>query len=589
MITNIKKINVLYNYIISHWRFLEKYDHVKKFELLYVLFLGSLTVFLEAVGLSILIPLLSFIENNGDLSLFKESSILSNYISIIFSKFNINISLMSLSIAAITAIIFRQLINYFNTIENERLKWKVNKRISVSIFKYIMASPLAYFQDVKSGHFLNIATNEANQTAAILRSYGAIWMTIMVIIAYGTLLLLTAPKVTVVVSIFLAIIALFLSNLMRINKKLSDISLKYRLSFHNFLSERFSAWRLITLSNTIEAEIENAKEINSNIFNNQIKLLKISGLIGLLFIPLASIFLLISLNLFVSVLDIELAVIMTFGLAFVRLMPVVLNFQSNINKLITYFPSYKYFEKIYIETYSRYKDSNHGEELKALKKDIIFKDVSFKYDGRKDYVFKKINFSIKAGSFISIIGHSGVGKSTLMDLVPRIIEPNDGTIFYDGIDIKNASLNSLRSKIVYVPQEPFLFNSTIIENLTYVKNKATHEELWEALKLANADTFVSELPDKLDTNIGSLGKKMSGGQRQRLVLARAFLSNASIVILDEPTSSLDMKSDLKIQESINILKKKEDLTIILITHKKSNLELSDTIYELNNGIIERKK
>ena len=589
MLNNIKKIKTLYNYVLSHWFFLEKHQHVRKIELGYVLLLASLTVFMEAIGLSILIPLLSYIENNGNIDLFLESSVLSKYIAIVFSKFNINISLISLSIAAIISIIFRQLLNYFNVIENERLKWNVNKRISVSIFKYIMASPMEYFQDLKSGHFLSIATSEANQTAAILRAYGAIWMTIMVMIAYGTLLLITAPKVTIVVIIFLTIIALFLSSLMRINKKLSEINLKYRLYFINFLSERFSAWKFITLSNRTRYEVDNVSEINSNIFSNQMKLLRISGLLGLIFIPMASILLLVSLNLSVSILDIELAVIMTFGIAFVRLMPIALNFQDNINKLITYFPSFRYFEKVYNETFSHYKDISEGVDLKTLKNEISFKDISFKYEGRNNYVFRNLNFAIKAGSFVSIIGNSGVGKSTLMDLLPRIIEPSEGSILYDGVDIKKASLKSLRSKIVYLPQEPFLFNTTIYENLIYLKKNASDEEIWTALKLANADEFVSELPKKLHTNIGALGKKMSGGQRQRLVLARAFLSDASIVILDEPTSSLDKESDLKIQESISILKKNEGLTILLITHKTLNLKLSNIIFELNNGNIKRKK
>ena len=588
MISNLKKIISLYSYIISHWVFLEKHQHIRKIELAYVFFLGSITVFLEAIGLSILIPLLSFIENNGNIDLFIESSVLSKYLAIVFSKLNINISLISMSCVAIVIIILRQFINYYNIIENERLKWKVNKRLSVSIFKYIMASPSEYIQDLKPGHFLSIATTEAANTAAIMRCYGAIWMTIMVMVAYGSILLISAPKVTIVVTIFLIVIGLFLSNLMRINKKLSNTNLQYRLDFLNFVSERFSAWKYITLSNMIEKEVDNVKKIQSNIFSNQIKLLKITGLIGLIFTPLASAFLLLSLNLFVSVLDIELAIIMIFGLTFVRLMPVVLNFQSNINKLITYFPSYKYFEKVYNEAYNNYKDIRKGNELKSLVSEICFKDVSFKYKGRKDYVFQNLNFKIKAGTFVTIMGHSGVGKSTLIDLIPRTIEPSVGSIYYDGQDIKKASLKSLRSQIVYVPQEPFLFNSTISENLKYIKNNASDEEIWNALKLANADKFVSELPEKLQTNIGMLGKKISGGQRQRLVLARAFLADVSIVILDEPTSALDRVSDLKIQESISILKKKEGITIILITHKTSNLQLSDIIFELNNENIERK-
>ena len=199
-----------------------------------------------------------------------------------------------------------------------------------------------------------------------------------------------------------------------------------------------------------------------------------------------------------------------------------------------------------------------------------------------------INLRIKAGSFVSIIGHSGAGKSTLIDLLPRIIEPTKGAIYYDGKDINKCSLESLRSHIVYVTQEPFLFNTTIIDNLRYVKNNATENEIWEALSLANADDFVKLFPQGLYTDLGTLGKKISGGQRQRIVLARAFLSDASLIILDEPTSALDNDSDLKIQNAIEKLKNKIGVTIIIIAHRSSTIQKSDVIINLDKGKIVQK-
>ncbi len=585
MISQIKRFKKLPLYMTSHWLFLEKNNLIRKIELIFVLFLSTLTVILEALGLSILIPLLSLIEHSGDIEKFKSSSVLCRYVADIFFYFGIPINLANISLTAFTLILFRQIVNYFNNIENERLKWKVHKRLSVETINRIMSAKLKYVQDIKPGHFTNTSTNEAGDTAAILRCYGALWMTLMVFIAYALILLITSLKITFMIMIFLFTLMILLSGIIRLTKKYSSINLEYRRQFFNFLNERFTAWKFIVLTNSLDNEINHAENINTNIYNNQVKLLRLQGLLGLLFLPLASLFLLVTLNLFVTVLHIDLTVITTFGLAFVRLMPVTLNLQSNINKLVAYFPSYLYVEKIFNDAGSNSVNRKEGIILSPLKKEIEYRNVSFNYEGRKDFALKDINFCIKSGSFVSIIGHSGAGKSTLIDLLPRMIEPNEGSIYYDGIDIKKCSIESLRSNIAYVTQEPFLFNSTIIDNLRYTKSEATEDEIWNALKLAHAYDFVKSFPKGLQTDLGTLGKKISGGQRQRIVLARTFLSDASIIILDEPTSALDNESDLKIQSAIDTLKNKIGATIIIIAHRFSTINKSDIIINLDQGQI----
>ena len=585
MIARIKRFKKLPIYMVGHWNFLEKNKLVRKLELIFVIFLATLTVILEALGLSILIPLLSLIEHSGDIEKFKSSSILCKYVANIFDYFNIPITLSYLSIIAFLLVLLRQIVNFFNNLENERFKLKVQKRLSVVIFKRIMGAKLKYVQDIKSGHFINIVTNEAASTAAIFRCYGALWMSLMVFAAYGLILLVTAPEITLIIMLFLLFLVVILSGLIQLTKKLSSTNLAYRMQFHNFLSERFTAWKFIVLNNSLDNEINNVKDINTNIYDNQIKLTKLSGLIGLFFLPLATLLLLVTLNLFVSILQIDFTIIMTFGLAFLRLMPVTLNLQSNINKVVAYFPSYKYYEKVYNEAKIYFANRNKGKKLLPLKQEIEYRNVSFSHEGRKDFALKNINLRIKSGSFVSIIGHSGAGKSTLIDLLPRIIEPSEGAILYDGTDISKCSLNSLRSNIEYVTQEPFLFNTTIIKNLRYVKSNATESEVWNALERAYADSFVKNFPKGLHTDLGTLGKKISGGQRQRIVLARAFLSDASIIILDEPTSALDNESDLKIQNAINELKNKIGVTIIIIAHRSSTIKKSDIIINLDKGKI----
>ncbi len=585
MISNIRKIPKLFLYLLGHWSFLKSINVVKTKQLIIVLFLATLTVLCEAIGLSIIIPILSFIESGNDLEKFKNSSLLTKNVVNIFSFIGIPISLLSMSFIAIFFTLLRQINNYFNRLYTEKLKWTVDKKLQIKIFDVIMSSSTFYIQEFRTGHLANITAIEIPQVAAIFRSYNTIWMIFLTLLAYTIILFLTAPKITIGVLIFISSVLLLSSGFIRLTKKISESNLVYRNHFRDFINEKFSAWKLIRLSNTLPDEMSNITKIQKVIVDNEVKLTKISGILALIFIPLSTAVLLISLNVFVSILEIKLAIILTFGIAFMRLMPVMGNLQSNLNKLVQYFPSYKYVEKVITSALVSFEYVEEGIQINEIKKSIEFKKVFFTYPNRKNITLKNISFTLDAGSFIAISGASGAGKSTIVDMLPRIIEPDKGTILMDNTDIRKISLKSLRSNIAYIPQEPILFNMSIKENLLYVNNKADDEQLWNALKLANADNFVNELPDKMDTDLGIMGKKLSGGQRQRIVLARTFLQKPSILILDEPTSALDKDSDNYIQKTISTLQNNLNVTIILIAHRLSSLKKANLIILIENGQI----
>ena len=585
MLNNIKKIPKLFFYLINHWSFLKKINVVNTKQIIVVLLLATLTVFCEALGLSIIIPILSFIEHGSNIEEFKNSSVLTQYVVKIFSYLHLPVTLFTMSIIAFIFTILRQINNYFNRLYTEKLKWEVDKKLQVKIFDVIMNSSSFYIQEFRTGHLSNITAIEIPQVAAIFRSYNTIWMIFLTLFAYTLILFLTAPKITSGVLIFISFILLLSSGFIRLTKKISEANLIYRNHFRDFIHEKFIAWKLIRLSNTLPGEVKNITKVQSNIVRNEIKLTKISGILALIFIPLSTAALLMSLNVFVSILEIKLAIILTFGITFIRLMPIIGNLQNNINRLVQYFPSCKYVEKVIVDAMKSSENIGVGKKMISLNNSIEFRNVFFSYPNRKAITLKNINFSIKAGSFTAISGASGAGKSTLVDLLPRLIEPDEGNIYFDNINIKNMSLESIRSNIAYIPQDPILFNMSLSDNLRYVNQLAKDEDLWEALKLANADDFVNELPDKLNTDLGILGKRLSGGQRQRIVLARTFLQKPSILILDEPTSALDKNSDLYIQKTISNLQQNLNITIILIAHRLSSLKKANYVVQLENGII----
>ncbi|HOB19563.1 MAG TPA: ABC transporter transmembrane domain-containing protein [Candidatus Atribacteria bacterium] len=217
-----------------------------------------------------------------------------------------------------------------------------------------------------------------------------------------------------------------------------------------------------------------------------------------------------------------------------------------------------------------------------LKGEIEFKNVSFYYNVGEE-VLKNINFRIRAGEMIGLVGSSGAGKSTLVNLIPRFYEVTDGEIFIDNRNIKDMDLNALRSHIGVVLQEPYLFYGSIAENIAYGRPSATMEEIIWAAKAANAHKFIMNFPDGFDTIIGERGIGLSGGEKQRISIARAILKNPKILILDEATSSVDTETEKLIQEAIDRLIKNR--TTIAIAHRLSTLKNADRIIVLENGEI----
>ena len=225
--------------------------------------------------------------------------------------------------------------------------------------------------------------------------------------------------------------------------------------------------------------------------------------------------------------------------------------------------------------------------LNGLEEQVEFKDISFSYDGKKE-VLQHINLTVPKGKTVALVGQSGSGKSTLVDLLPRYHDVQEGTITIDGVNIKDVRISDLRSLIGNVNQEAILFNDTFFNNIAFGVENATMEQVIEAAKIANAHDFIMEKEDGYHTNIGDRGSKLSGGQLQRISIARAILKNPPILILDEATSALDTESERLVQEALERLMKTR--TTIAIAHRLSTIKNADEICVLYEGeIVERGK
>ncbi|MBO5806617.1 MAG: ABC transporter ATP-binding protein [Bacteroidaceae bacterium] len=232
-------------------------------------------------------------------------------------------------------------------------------------------------------------------------------------------------------------------------------------------------------------------------------------------------------------------------------------------------------------------DGEKGVEIPEMKESIEFKDLTFSYDGERD-VLKNINLKIEKGKTVALVGQSGSGKSTMVDLIPRYYDVEKGCITIDGVNVKDMKVKSLRALMGNVNQEAILFNDTFYNNITFGVENATMEQVIEAAKIANAHDFIMETEDGYNTNVGDRGCRLSGGQRQRISIARAILKNPPILILDEATSALDTESERLVQEALERLMKTR--TTIAIAHRLSTIKNADEICVLRDGeIVERGK
>ena len=229
------------------------------------------------------------------------------------------------------------------------------------------------------------------------------------------------------------------------------------------------------------------------------------------------------------------------------------------------------------------KNEDHLPELKIKECNIVFENVSFKYETTAEKAINNIDLQIEGNKVTALVGKSGAGKSTIINLLPRFYDPQDGIIKIDNQNIKNINLKSLRNKISLVSQDVILFDSSIKNNIAYADSTATQKDIEEACKYAAADEFINKLPNKYDTLVGENGVRLSGGQKQRISIARAILKKSPIILLDEATSSLDTESERIVQNAINNLIKGR--TTIVIAHRMSTIHNSDKIFLLENGKI----
>lgn len=484
--------------------------------------------------------------------------------------------------------IISTLLQYVVTYFGHKLGVNIETDMRNELFHHVQKQSFRFFDNTKTGHMMSRITTDLFDLGE-LAHHGPedFFIAIMTFVGAFAIMFTINPVLALIVLIALPILIFLISfGNMRMNRAwkrmyedIADVNAR--------IEDAVSGVRVVQAFTNEQFEMERFNENNKKFRRAKLTAYKVMALVH------SNIYLLMRL---MTLLVLVFGAWLTFNnrlsygelVSFILLMNVLSNPINKITALLEMYPKgmagFKRFTEM-LDVDPDVQDRPDAIEVDTLKGDIEFKNVTFSYEENKEPVLKNINLQINSGETVALVGPSGAGKTTISSLIPRFYDVDDGSIFIDGIDIRDMTKQSLRKNIGVVQQDVFLFTGTLKENIAYGNLEATDEEIYEAARRAHMEEFINELPDGYDTQVGERGLKLSGGQKQRIAIARMFLKNPPILILDEATSALDTETEMIIQESLNELAK--DRTTIVIAHRLATIKNADRILVVTkNGIEE---
>lgn len=562
------------------WRYVRQLHAHSGAALYFNLFGMVASSLLESVGILLLVPLLGII---GLVSLDVGGGYFAWIGEWLGSYPMIAALCIILGIYASTTVC-HGLIHRIVMIKNVKLQQHYSQRLRLETYNGLLNASWPFFLRKRGSDLINVLTIELARVHGAMNSFlqlvaSAIFTAIQIGIAFWL-----SPQLTLFVLACGALLGLlsrrFIRRANELGKQTSELSQQYLAG----ITDQITGMKDIK-SNSLEASrLEWLHGLTGGMNREQVSYVKLRMNSQLTY-KLASTVLIAGFILGAFLLfrtqGMEL---LTITVIFARLWPRFTSIQSSLEQLASMEPACKAVTVLRVEceeAAERLKPTAAAAPPMIIREGIHCRRLGFRYAPDSPSSLDGIELFIPANSMTAIVGPSGAGKSTLIDVIMGLMSPSEGQIEIDGATLSAANLAAYRRSISYVPQDPFLFNASIRDNMTLVLPDASDETIWEALRFASCADFVSKLPDGLDTLIGDRGVRLSGGERQRLVLARAIIRRPSLLVLDEATSALDAENESHIQEAIDRLK--GSMTIIIVAHRLSTLRGADNVFILNQG------
>ena len=571
------------------WRLLSRLKGYKKNVILAIVSNVLMAIF-TVVSIPMIAPFFDILFSQEVVALSKpEDNNLPDNLNYFFSQLVFNYTPQNALLIVIAAMlvvfflknIFRYLALYFMAPVRNGIIYDLRKQI----FEKYIDLPLSFYSTEKKGDLMNRMTSDVQEIEwSILNTIEAIFKAPLIIVGSLTFMLLVSPQLTLFVLVLIGFTAFIIGGISKTLKR-SSSEVQTRLGrISSILEETLGGLRIIKGFNAQEYQSEKLEKDNADYRNILTRLLWRRDLSSPLseFLGIVVVSMLLwygSALVFDKVLTPDL--FFAFIFAFFQVIEPAKSFSSAYYNIQKGLAAVDRVDNL-LNTPNPIVDPEKPLTDISFERKIKFEKVSFKYDNADTAALDQIDITINKGEVVALVGSSGAGKSTFVDLLPRFFDVSSGSIRIDGNDIRSYTLYDLRSLFGIVSQEAILFNDTIKNNILFGA-EATDEQIDEAARIANVSEFVNEMPDKYQSNIGDRGMKLSGGQRQRLTIARAVLRNPPIMILDEATSALDSESELLVQDALEKLMKNR--TTVVIAHRLSTIRNADKIVVLDKGRI----
>jgi len=549
----------------------------------------------EGIGISLLLPVLQFAEG-GQASVLESSGPIWLLLDRFMRLFNLPVTLPVLLGLAFAPILMRQVVFYFNTWYSAVVSSRIALRMRMQTLDTVLDADPEFFARHAVGRLVNVLISQtAAAGSAVLAVIRQLSLALLMALYVAILLAISVPLTLITLAFAIVVSWLVKASIKRIREYAVEAA-AISQEMMGKIVERMGLMRLIKLRDMKRAESERIRGFSEQMRQIGVKQSRLGARIEITADPLLMLSVFITLYIGISVLGMTLAQLGLVLFVLSRLNGKIKEFNTGRQEISRNMAGLLLVQQTTEEAVRSNRIRSGPVPFEGLRREIVLSDVTFVYpdsytaEGKLlsagKEVLKGVSATIPAGSFTALVGRSGAGKSTLVELLPRLRDATSGTITYDGIDIREFQVGSLRKGIGYLTQSAMLFNDTVRENLIYgLDFEPTEEQIRSALERAYAH-FVFDLPNGLETSLGDRGVRFSGGERQRIGLARVLLADTSVLILDEPTSALDSESEAFIQQALSDLHGEK--TIIVIAHRLATVIKADQLLVVEDGrIVER--
>ena len=547
--------------------------------ILAIVILGILASLAEGIGISLLIPFLQNLQSGNSL-------VINNPIIQNIDQYLINFQpqqrVLLLTSSILVAILIKAVLSYIYTALCSWLQNSTLHRLRTAVYKQLITVSQNFWDTNKSGELLNLITQETYYSSKALSFLIWVIINLSMIGIFGLLLLLISWRLTLLVAVAFLLISVLIRTLTSKTQALGRKHQQANIYLSNLTLETFTGIKTIRAFGKESYEEQRYYQASKKSCDSSINLAKQSVMIE----PISeglSVAILMCVMLVAFYTQVTLPVLITFIFMLYRLQPQVQKLNSNLTQVIALSNCVKSVFLLLEHEDKPYVISGNVN-FHELRKGITFDAVNFLYPSQNKPALENISLFIPKGKTTALVGYSGAGKSTIINLIFRLYDVTSGEIYIDNYLIKELDLATWRSNMALVSQDVHIFSSTVRENIAYGRPDATETEIIAAAKQAHAHEFICELAQGYDTFVGDRGIKLSGGQRQRISIARAILCNPEILILDEATNALDNISEKLIQDAINLLS--QNRTVIVIAHRLSTIKDADQIIVLKQGKVE---